>query len=155
MVLSNIKLRNIINLIKKGKSFEDISLYLDWKDFENLVSKILLDHDFNVNQNVILHNPKMEIDIIGTKMNFVFLIDCKHWTINNTSLLKKAVSKQIIRSSKYISTCKNLIGFPIIVTLYNYNIRFINKVPIVSISKLPSFLNEFYNYKDKLMFVTS
>ena len=73
------KLKAAFLAITKGSPIEEISEYLNWKDFEALVSKILDENDFQVEQNVILTKPRMEIDVIGIKLNVAILIDCKHW----------------------------------------------------------------------------
>ena len=58
---------------------ESVSEYLTWRDFESITGLILEKKDFDVTKNLILTKPRMEIDVIGKKMNLALLIDCKHW----------------------------------------------------------------------------
>jgi hypothetical protein len=60
------------------------------------------------------------------------------------SALNDIVQKQIERTKHYVSKTKGAIAAPVIVTLYQDSISFVNKVPIVPIFQLESFLDEFY-----------
>ncbi len=117
---------------------EDVSEYLDWKDFESLTGVILEEKDFEVTKNLILTKPRMEIDVIGKKMDIALLIDCKHWKNMSKSALDEIVKKQIERVKH------------VIVTLHQESIQFVGNVPIVPIMKLSSFLDEFAGNLDSL-----
>ena len=121
-----------------------VSECLDWRDFEGLVSQILLENGFEVEKNVILTKPRMEIDVVGVKLNVVILIDCKHWKRYNSSSLTSAVKKQIERTKQYVAKTEGSMAVPVIVTLYQDKIDFIDKVPIVPIFQFSSFIDEFY-----------
>ena len=90
------KLKAAFLAITKGSPIEEVSEYLNWKDFEALVSKILDESDFQVEQNVILTKPRMEIDVIGIKLNVAILIDCKHWKRMSNSALIEIVKNKLI-----------------------------------------------------------
>ena len=147
--IPNDRLRTALFAINLGADLEDVSEYLNWKDFESLTGVILEVKDFEVTKNLILTKPRMEIDVIGKKMDIALLIDCKHWKNMSKSELDKIVKKQIERVKHFVST-ENMSALPVIVTLHQESIQFVGNVPIVPIMKLSSFLDEFAGNLDSL-----
>ena len=143
------RLQTALFAISLGADLEDVSEYLNWKDFESLTGIILEEKDFEVTKNLILTNPRMEIDVIGKKMDIALLIDCKHWKNMSKSALDEIVKKQIERVKHFVSI-ENMSALPVIVTLHQETIQFIGNVPIVPIMKLSSFLDEFVGNLDSL-----
>ena len=150
LVMNGDKLKEAFSAITNGHPIEEVSEYLDWRGFECLVSKILLENGFQVEKNVILTKPRMEIDVIGTKLNIIILIDCKHWKRMSNSALNEIVRKQINRVRRYANEISDVMTVPVIVTLHQEQISFINKVPIVPIMHLSSFLDELYGNLDQI-----
>ena len=144
------KLKVAIKLIQMGSPVDEVSIALDWKDFEGLVGEILLQKEFAVIKNFILTKPRMEIDVIGIRLGVAMLIDCKHWKRYSNSALSKSVKKQIDRTKQYVSKTQNSIAVPVIVTLYQDKVNFIDNVPIVPIFQFSSFVDEFYGNLDKM-----
>jgi len=138
------KLKAAIMLIQNGFSIDEISIVLDWRNFEGLVAEILSEKNFAVINNLILTKPRMEIDVIGIHLGVAMLIDCKHWKKYSSSALSDVVKKQIERTRHYVSKTQNAIAVPVIVTLYQDKLDFIDKVPIVPIFQFSSFVDEFY-----------
>jgi len=147
--IPNDRLQTALFAIKLGATIEDVSEFLTWRDFESLTGIILQEHDFDVTKNLILTKPRMEIDVVGEKMNIALLIDCKHWKNMSKSTLDEIVKKQIERVKHYVSD-KSISALPVIVTLHQEVIQFIGNVPIVPIMKLSSFLSEFMGNLDSL-----
>ena len=145
----NDRLQTALFAINLGADVEDVSEYLNWKDFESLTGLILEEKDFEVTKNLILTKPRMEIDIIGKKMDIALLIDCKHWKNMSKSALDEIVRKQVERVKHFVSI-ENISALPVIVTLHQETIQFIGNVPIVPIMKLSSFLDEFVGNLDSL-----
>ena len=143
------RLQTALFAISLGADLEDVSEYLNWKDFESLTGIILEEKDFEVIKNLILTKPRMEIDVIGKKMDIALLIDCKHWKNMSKSALDEIVKKQIERVKHFVSI-ENMSALPVIVTLHQESIQFIGNVPIVPIMKLSSFLDEFAGNLDSL-----
>ena len=143
------RLQTALFAINLGADLEDVSEYLNWKDFESLTGIILEEKDFEVTKNFILTKPRMEIDLIGKKMDIALLIDCKHWKNMSKSALDEIVKKQIERVKHFVST-ENMSALPVIVTLHQESIQFVGNVPIVPIMKLSSFLDEFAGNLDSL-----
>ena len=143
------RLQTALFAINLGATVEDVSEFLTWRDFESLTAVILEENDFDVTKNRILTKPRMEIDVIGKKMNIALLIDCKHWKNMTKSALDEIVRKQIERVKRFVSI-ENMSALPVIVTLHQEKIQFVRNVPIVPIIKLPSFLDEFIGNSEQL-----
>lgn len=137
------KLRVAILALQNGVLIDEVAKHLDWRDFEGLASKVFESRDFTTTRNLILTKPRMEIDVIGLKFGIALLVDCKHWKKYSQSTLSDAVKKQIERTKHYVAKT-NYVAAPVIVTLYQDKISFIDKVPIVPIFQFASFIDEFY-----------
>lgn len=144
------KLKIAVKLLEKGYPIDEISIVLDWKDFEGLTGEILSSKNFAVIKNMILTKPRMEIDVIGIRLGIAILIDCKHWKRYSTSALQTAVKKQIERTKHYVEKTPGGMAVPVIVTLYQDKINFIENVPIVPIFQFSSFIDEFYGNIDQM-----
>jgi len=147
--IPNDRLQTALFAIELGADVESVSEYLTWKDFESLTGLILEKKDFDVTKNLILTKPRMEIDVIGTKMDIALLIDCKHWKTMSKSALDEIVKKQVERVKRYVVD-ESISALPVIVTLHQEEIQFVENVPIVPIMKLSSFLDEFVGNLDSL-----
>ena len=144
------KLKTALLAIKNGVPIEEVSRYIDWKDFEGLVAEILYSKHFDVLRNFRMTKPTMEIDVVGVRLGVALLIDCKHWKRLSRSALQTIVVKQIERVKHYILNTKGVIAAPVIVTLNQEDISFINRVPIVSILQFSSFIDEFYGSLEEI-----
>lgn len=146
----NDKLKTCLLAIQLGAAIDEVSRSLEWRDFESLVAEILNSNDFETTRNLILTKPKMEIDVVGVKSGVAILIDCKHWKRTSQSAIEEAVRKQIERTKHYLTKEKIQAAIPAIVTLYQEEVRFVDKVPIIPIFQLGSFCEEFYGSLDEL-----
>jgi hypothetical protein len=144
------KLKTAILFIENGVPLDEIAIALNWRDFEGLTAEILGAKNFAIIKNLILTKPRMEIDVIGIRLGVAMLIDCKHWKRYSTSALSEAVKKQVERTKHYISKTPGAIAVPVIVTLYQDKIDFIDRVPIVPIFQFSSFVDEFYGNLEEL-----
>ena len=144
------KIRTALLAIKNGIPIEEVSRYIDWKDFEGLVAEILDSNHFDVLRNFRMTKPTMEIDVIGVRLGIALLIDCKHWKRLSHSALETIVVKQVERVKHYVLSSKDVIAVPVIVTLYQEETSFINRVPIVPILQFSSFIDEFYGSLEEI-----
>ena len=144
------KLKTALFAIKNGVPIEEVSRYIDWKDFEGLVAEILDSKHFDVLRNFRMTKPTMEIDVVGVRLGIALIIDCKHWKRLSHSALETIVVKQVERVKHYISNAKDVIAAPVIVTLNQEETSFISKVPIVPILQLSSFIDEFYGSMEEI-----
>ena len=144
------KLKIAVSLLEQGCPIDEISIALEWRDFEGLTAEILSEKNFAVMKNLMLTKPRMEIDVVGIRLGIAILIDCKHWKRYNTSALSTAVKKQIERTKQYVEKTPGAMAVPVIVTLYQDKINFIDNVPIVPIFQFASFIDEFYGNIDQM-----
>ena len=144
------KLKTALFAIKNGVPIEEVSRYIDWKDFEGLVAEILDSKHFDVLRNFRLTKPTMEIDVVGVRLGIALIIDCKHWKRLSHSALETIVVKQVERVKHYISNAKDVIAAPVIVTLNQEETSFISRVPIVPILQFSSFIDEFYGSLEEI-----
>lgn len=144
------KLKAALILIKNGLPLDEIAIALNWRDFEGLTAEILEEKNFAIMKNLMLTKPRTEIDVVGIRLGIAMLIDCKHWKRYSNSSLSEVVKKQIERTKQYISKTPGAIAVPVIVTLYQDEIDFIDRVPIVPIFQFESFVDEFYGNLEEL-----
>ena len=144
------KLKAALFAVEHGIPIEEISTHLNWRDFEGIVAEILQSKDFSIIKNLVLKKPRMEIDVIGVNHGIALLIDCKHWKRLSQSSLREIVKKQVERVKHYVAKTKGTIAVPAIVTLYQEELSFIDKVPIIPILQFSSFVDEFYGNLDEL-----
>jgi len=141
--------------ITNGASIEDVAEFLSWQNFEELVTCILEENGFQVEKNLMLTKPRMEIDVVGIKLGIAVLIDCKHWKKISKSALDDIVYKQTARVKNYVSKTESTMAIPVIVTLHQEKVNFVNKVPVIPVIQLSSFLDEFYGNLDKMKIIES
>ena len=144
------KLKTALLAVKIGVPIEEASRSVDWKDFEGLVAEILESKNFEVVRNFRMKKPTMEIDVVGIRLGTALLIDCKHWKRMSNSALEKIVLRQTDRVKHYVTTTNEVVAAPVIVTLYQEETRFINRVPIVPIMQFSSFIDEFYGNLEEI-----
>ena len=150
LVMLENKLKTALFAIKRGMPIEEVSTNVDWKDFEGLVAEILESKNFKVMRNFRMKKPTMEIDVVGVRLGTALLIDCKHWKRMSRSMLDTIVQKQLERVGHYVVKTRDIIAVPVIVTLYQEETNFINRVPIVPILQFSSFIDEFYGNLEEI-----
>ena len=141
-------------LIHHGRDPERIARCLMWQEFENFASDSLTENGFHSVRHFVFkaNGTRREVDILAWNDNFLFAIDCKHWAkTNQPSRMRSAVLAQIERSAVLAGRPELLrrIGLPKIegrsimpamVTLGEPRVNSIERVPIIAVSKLVSFL---------------
>ena len=144
------RIKASIFAIRNGATIEDVSEFLSWQNFEELVSRVLDENGFHIQKNLILTKPRMEIDVVGIKLGISILIDCKHWKRMTQSALNDIVEKQVERVKSYVQKTESTSAIPGIVTLHQEKVNFVNQVPIIPVMQLSSFLDEVYGNLDKM-----
>jgi len=151
-----IELEQIKQRIQQGEEIEKIIGEIDWKEFEELVSKILKKHDFETHHNFRFKTKRRyEIDIVAVKKKILLAIDCKQWgrgRYKKTGLkyaiqdqkervkqLKKFLKNNLIGKSK-LKVSKGVKFLPLIITWFEEDLLEHENVFIVPIWKFNQFL---------------
>jgi hypothetical protein len=147
--------------LQKGCDIENISRLLSWKDFEALTSEILVLNGYSTKTNIHFSKPcRMQIDVIGANNNLAIVADCKHWKRYSLSSISAYVEKQI-RRTKILCRARKRIRYnishaiPIILTLYSMDVKLIDGVPIVPISKFKSFIEDVSLYLSEIRVIST
>ncbi|NWG10028.1 MAG: restriction endonuclease [Nitrososphaerales archaeon] len=145
--------------VKLGSSIEEVSKFLSWKDFEELVSFVMASNNYRVYRNFRLKHPRMEIDVLAVRDMRGLAIDCKHWhhTVG-LSGISKVARAQIKRSEELVKSEKaGRLGMsyaiPLIVTLYSERVILLDGVPVVPIDKFSGLLNELDGMLDTILII--
>ncbi|MEM7821567.1 MAG: NERD domain-containing protein [Candidatus Aenigmatarchaeota archaeon] len=148
------ELEDIKKEMLSGKEIEEILQSFDWKEFENIVAEIFESNNFMVYRNFRFKNKKRyEIDLLAMRNKIVFCVDCKEWGKGRYKKtgIKNAARRQIERVKELnsnkrelknigISTCHKI--YPLIITLFEEDLKKEGSVLVVPVWKLNSFLNE-------------
>ena len=128
---------------------KDAARALSWQEFEDFGAECLIEAGFRVEKNVRVKGDGRfwQIDLVGYRGDLVLTIDCKHWnTSGSESRLEPPAEHQRIATRHFLRTLKaasdprNLQGLGVILTLLEPPTRFLEKVALVSVEKLPNFL---------------
>ncbi|WP_455367632.1 NERD domain-containing protein [[Eubacterium] cellulosolvens] len=132
-----------------------ICRYLEWGEFEQLLSILFSHHNYKVKRNLHIkyRGKKLQIDILAVKDQVVLCVDCKHWRYGySQSRMKTAAKKQEARAkaitpSLLISQKNNrnrtFYIVPVLLVLLDIPFRFIENIPIVPVHRLTDFLDNF------------
>jgi hypothetical protein len=145
------------NLIHAGRDPQRVSRYLQWQEFETFSLLTLEENGFRAAKHLVFKTRagRREIDILAWNDTFLFAIDCKHWLRGlSKSRLSAAVRAQADRAEALAARPELLIKLgvthftrryivPAIFTLGDPRETVVNRVPVVSVSKLMSFLYGF------------
>ncbi len=141
-------------LIHGGVDAKKVSRFLAWQEFEDFSEDILSENDFSTRKHLVFKSTagRREIDILAWNDTFTLAVDCKHWLRGLSSgRMKDAAKAQVERATalagrpELLQRLKlpNLDGrtiMPVILTLGELRDRVLNGVPIVSVSRLLSFI---------------
>lgn len=155
-------------LIKLGVSPEKAVALLHWKGFEKLCERGLEINSFHTKRNIRfkVEGRKHEIDVLAWDSDIIMALDCKMWSKGRSPRAYKvmeAADKQYKRSEALkqaleigkieglkIEEGKSVI-VPCVVTWLDFGVALSKKgVPIVPLSKLPSFLNDIRSMIDEV-----
>lgn len=147
------KLEEIEEKLKSGERLEEILKKEGWRDFEDITSSILSENGFlTIKGFRFSYNKKRyEIDVIALEKPRAILIDCKHWkarygkksALRKAALLHYQKCLDFSRSEMWIADLRKwdkIIIIPALVTLYEEEVKEEEKVLIVPLFKIVSFL---------------
>ncbi|MHB8568423.1 MAG: restriction endonuclease [Nitrososphaerales archaeon] len=121
---------------------EKVGALLSWKKFEEYAEQVFNSFDFETSRNLRFKKPTMELDLLASKGDLGFAVDCKHWkrTVGQATMLRIG-SLQVKRSKRVFE----LEGFkkviPVILTLHDEMLHVLESgVAIVPIQKISDFV---------------
>ncbi len=142
-----------MELLRLGHNTQQVTPYLHWRDFEGLTGRILQSHSFEVTLNYIMVQPRMELDVVGVRLNTAIAIDCKHWGRTSHSSISRAVSKQVARAHRYAIT-HHIDTVPAIVTLCEDQ-YYVQGTPVIPVHTLNSFMDCFFGNLDVMRVIAA
>jgi hypothetical protein len=141
-----------MTLLETGVPLDDVAKNLRWQDFEEFCADLAKGAGFDVRKNVLLRQPRAQIDLVLGSYSWVASIDCKHWARLSSGGMRTLAAAQLRRSS--LLRAKTLDdGRPIasaILTLLDPGERFANGVALVPITAFRDFLNSLDGIRDML-----
>jgi (2Fe-2S) ferredoxin len=154
------------NALKLGADFERVSYSLGWLEFEELTGHIFKENGFSVAKRFRFQANKRrwEIDVLAFRAPIIVCAECKHWKkgVKNSSarqIIEDHIQKVNIFTENLVrlSTKINIIRwneatvFPVIITLLPPKYDIYRRVPVIPVLKLPSFIDQFESYRDRLI----
>ncbi|MEM0198753.1 MAG: hypothetical protein QW123_04070 [Desulfurococcaceae archaeon] len=143
-------------LISRGIEPAKVCETLNWRDFEEISLRILLESGYEAVHRLMLTSPvRLEIDVFGVEpvSGIGVAIDCKHWSANSEAKLVEAASKHIERMNKllryytwlkarYRELAKAKYVLPALVTLFKPPLRVYSNVLVLGIEEMPQILRD-------------
>lgn len=140
------RMKAAILALHSGNDIETVSKYLTWQDFEAFASDLLNLAGYVSERDLRFSKPiRMQIDVLGINYasQLAIVADCKHWKRNDLSSLYSCAKRQAERASKLLAHRRRIsYAIPIILTLHVINIKFVDGIPLVPVSKFNSFVEE-------------
>ncbi len=150
---------------------EELTLLLDWREYEELCRRVLEAYGFTTRRNLRFkfQSKLMELDVVGIRGRDVLVFECKRWSTRfgrEASLRKEVVEfrKKVELFAKWMrkNACKlfdirgktKLIVIPVLVTIWNGKTLVFEGIPLVPLHRLRSFIDEYINYIDSLAHYT-
>ena len=142
------------SLIHSGVDPKRVSRLLRWQEFEDFAQHILSENGFLTHKHLVFKSGlgRREIDVLAWNDTFLLAVDCKHWLRGlSTGRMKAAARAQVERSTALARRPELLHKLkvqhpygrsiiPVILALEDPRDQLIDGVPIVSVSKLLSFI---------------
>lgn len=143
-----------ITACRLGASLESVSMFLDWREFENFCASILLARGFAVTENITLTRPRMQIDILARSPSVALAIDCKHWAHGKgRNALLDAAEAQAERAKMLRKRMEQLEPLAVVIlVLSDEDARFADGSAVVPVRTLGSFVDTIDCFSDLLVF---
>jgi Holliday junction resolvase-like predicted endonuclease len=163
------RLKLAVRTIGLGADIENVSGFLQWKEFEGIAAFAFERNGYGVRRNLRFKyaGRRWEIDVVGFKQPIAVCIDCKHWHHGmSPSALKRIVEKQAQRTSALAESLPNpavkaefvswnhVKFIPAVLSLVAGSFKFCDDVPIIPVLQLQDFLSQLPVYADSLKHYT-
>jgi len=151
-------------LVQEGLDPRRVSRFLKWQEFEDFAAHSFEENGFRTSKHLVfkIKAGRREIDLLAWNDIFLLVVDCKRWIRGlSASRLRLAAQAQIERAAALADRLDLLSRqgvqhldkraiLPLVFTLGNPRESFVNGVPIVSVSKIATFLFGISPYDDRL-----
>ncbi len=155
----------LVKLLMSEDDPEQILYKLDWRYFELIIRSIFDSIGYFTTSNYRFKDEerKYEIDVIAYRYPYMFLIDAKFHKTVSLSYYKKAALQQQERTEALVDqfpivsadlikklslvTNQKIYMYPVVVTWKEREIHTYKGIPIVSIYRLSSFINQLDIYR--------
>ncbi len=159
------RIKIAVRAVELGADFEDVCKALDWDEFENIASLAFEVNGFTVLKRLRFKwaGRKWENDILGCREPLIVCAECKHWLHGwHRSTITKAVESQVSRTHALaeslpllseklrLTNWKKATLIPMVLSLVPAPFKLYDKVPIVPILQLQSFLGDLPAYATSL-----
>lgn len=142
--------------MRKHDDPEELGSALDWKQFESFAESAFLEHGFETERNARFRKPRAEIDLVASKSDIAFAVDCKHWkrTVGHSTML--AISnRQFARAERLIKEGRAQRVIPVVITLHDESLSILeNGVPVVPIHRISDFILNWEIARNELAILT-
>ncbi len=142
------------HLIHDGRDPLRVSRFLEWQEFENFAVGTFEENGFHTAKHFVFKSRvgRREIDILAWNDTFLFAVDCKHWLRGlSPTRMRDAAHAQVERTNALAERPELLIKLgvthperrsiiPALFALGEPRQNIADRVPVVSVSKLISFL---------------
>ncbi|MEM2302618.1 MAG: hypothetical protein QXM89_00885 [Candidatus Bathyarchaeia archaeon] len=142
-----------------------ISKYLNWREFEDFTAAIVDAYGYVVYRSFRFKsiNRRWEVDILAIKKPILLCLNCKHFLKQSWSSLRRAALEEFERAEALRQAlpklklepkpAKGWRILPTLITLLTPKFKFYDKIPIVKVTELRSFLEELPLHADSLKFL--
>jgi hypothetical protein len=139
-------------LIKLRALPEEISRLLTWQEFEALAGALMRASGLTVRENIVLTNPRAQIDLVAYGTSLVLTVDCKHYRREQgASSLARFAAAQLRRSSLLRSKSGDQRPIAsVILSMSEPEGKFVDGVAVVPIRTLRSFLTSLDSFTSLL-----
>ncbi len=151
---------------RRGLDPVEMALKAGWRDFERVCGEVFEKCGYRTLLNVRarFQGKLFELDVVAMQRPWVLTADCKRWSRLRSSSLKSAAALQKERcralANALIGDLRTEVGgwaeakvIPLVVNLHEGRFKVYEGVPVVPLSKLVPFLNEFELYADELFVI--
>lgn len=154
-----------VQAVTLGADMERTCSFLDWKEFENMVTVSFEASGYVVYKNLHFRRKekRWQIDVLAFKEPIILSVDCKHWHYNmSPSRIREVAEAQVERTLSlanvlpdlteklHIACWKRAVLIPMILSLTIGAVKFCEQTPIVSILQLRDFLDQLPAYTHSL-----
>jgi hypothetical protein len=149
------KMKAAMLCLHHGCDIQRVSAQISWKDFELLASEALKSYGYQTRTNVRFVKPRMEIDVVGIQGTVALAVDCKHWSHTNSSSISAYARKQAERARRlFENRSKVASAIPLVLTLRAESVKFVERIPVVPVAQLRSFLEDLHAYMPQIQMIT-